>query len=71
MAANQVGILQLELQEIEKERQTAKFPVRYIQEMELKRNIKDYGTGDERMIPFPVFVGRTMNMDIADRTIPF
>lgn len=69
--ANQVGALQLELQEIEKERQMAKFPVRYVKEMELKRSIKDYGTGDERMMPFPVYVGRTMNMDIADRTIPF
>jgi hypothetical protein len=67
----EVGTIQLALESLDKERQDAKYPVRYIATMDLKRTIKDYETGDQRLMPFPVYVGRGTTIDIESRTIPF
>jgi hypothetical protein len=71
LIANQVGSLQLELQKLEQDRANAKYPVRYIKEMNLNKSAIDPQTGDTRLIPFSVYLGQEMVLNISDRTIPF
>jgi hypothetical protein len=67
----QIGSIQLELESIDRERENARYPTRYVAMMDLKRSIKDYETGDQRLMPFPVYVGRGTTISVGDRTIPF
>ncbi len=64
-----VGRLQRELATLEEHRQSAKYPHRFLQLKELARVVINPDTRDERKIPHPVFVERTMTTTAAERTI--
>lgn len=68
-AALAVGRLQVALAAADTQRQSARYPHRFIQQKDLLRNVIDPDTRDLRTIPFPVFVERTMTTTPTDRTI--
>ncbi len=70
-AAMGIGKLQRDLASLEERRQSAKYPHRFLQSQELARIVINPDTRDERKIPHPVFVERTMTTIAAERTLQF
>ena len=68
-AALVVGELHRGLEGLDRARQEARYPHRYIQQKELYRNVVDPDTRDMRKIPFPVFVSRTSDTDAKERSV--
>ena len=70
-AAMGIGKIHRELASLEERRQAAKYPHRFLQSQELGRIVINPDTRDERKIPHPVFVERTMTTTAAERTLQF
>lgn len=68
-AAQKVGHLQRELAKTEEVRQSARYPHRFIQQKDLFRSVIDPDTRDARVIPFPVYLERTMASNPTERSI--
>ena len=69
IAALEVGRLQAELQTLDRARQDARYPHRYIQSADLPRLVINYDPRDERLIPHPVFQTVARTTVVAERII--
>lgn len=69
VAALEVGRLQAHMVTLDRGRQEARYPQRFIQSATLPRQLINYETRDERVIPYPVFRGVLTTATIAERTI--
>jgi hypothetical protein len=68
-AAATVGRLQAELAELDKVRQSALYPHRFVQTKELFRTVIDADTRDQRKIPHPVYLENAMRTGAVERTV--